>query len=249
MDSFTWDWTTWTSTFLEQFSFRTSPFFRDTTDSNQIFFSMFHFTLSNLISCLLMIWDLHSLNEVEDSVCVKVLKKQFHPPKILERWSTGRQTGECVEDTGVCVGFWRSLRPRGTPVKSSTIHVFENICEYVEYPHDQFRIYGLNVSFWYFEELQVLVVLVLGCWFGSCKVTVANVVHTFVFQNEEDTGLISHGWEDRYSVRSHPQISFFRYLCEGGWISLDLVGKEKKSMVPGKMFEISFLHTSGKKEG
>jgi hypothetical protein len=38
-------------------------------------------------------------------------------------------------------------------------------------------------------------------------------------------------------------------LCEGGWISRDLVGKEKKSMVPAKMFEFSFLHTSGKEEG
>jgi hypothetical protein len=44
------------------------------------------------------------------------------------------------------------VEPPG-PAKSSTIHAFENIRVYIEYSHCQFRIYGLNASLWYFEEL------------------------------------------------------------------------------------------------
>ena len=42
-----------------------------------------------------------------------------------------------------------------------------------------------------------------------------HVGHTVVFQDAEDSGLVSHRWEDRYPVRSHPPESFFRYflLC------------------------------------
>ena len=56
------------------------------------------------------------------------------------------------------------LRPRWTPAKSSTIHVFENIRVYIEYSHCQFRIYGLEVSLWHIEELQVLPEVLLVHW-------------------------------------------------------------------------------------
>jgi hypothetical protein len=36
------------------------------------------------------------------------------------------------------------------------MHAFENIRVYVEYSHGQFRIYGLNASPSYLQELQVL---------------------------------------------------------------------------------------------
>ncbi len=146
------------------------------------------------------------------------------------------------------LGFWRSLRPRWTPAKSSTIHAFENIRVYIEYSHYQFRIYGVDASLRHIEELQVLAevllvhwtcardkadllylpaltlyhlayddpegcVLVLSCTvrFISGEVPIADVGHSLMFQNAKDTGLIAHGWEDHYSVRSHPPKSFFRY--------------------------------------
>jgi hypothetical protein len=45
----------------------------------------------------------------------------------------------------------------------------------------------------------------------SYKAPVTDIRLTFVFQNTEDVRLISHGWEDRYSVRSNPPKSFFHY--------------------------------------
>jgi hypothetical protein len=41
---------------------------------------------------------------------------------------------------------------------------------------------------------------------------VTHVGHTFVFQDVEDTGLISHRWKDHYPVRSHPPESFLHYF-------------------------------------
>ncbi len=65
-------------------------------------------------------------------------------------------TNEGVDNNRGRLAFWRSLRPRGAPIKSSTINAIENIRVYVEYSHCQFRIYGLNVSLWYLTELQIL---------------------------------------------------------------------------------------------
>jgi hypothetical protein len=55
--------------------------------------------------------------------------------------------------------------------------------------------------------------LVLGCTLSPDEVLITDVGHSFVFQNTKDPGLIVHGWEDRYSVRSHPSDSesFFHY--------------------------------------
>ena len=60
------------------------------------------------------------------------------------------------DNNGDQLDFWRSLRPRWTPVESGTVHVFENIHVYVEYSHCQFRVYGLDASLWDVEEFQVL---------------------------------------------------------------------------------------------
>ncbi len=54
-------------------------------------------------------------------------------------------------------------------------------------------------------------VLVLQCTFSSSEVPISEIWQPLMFQNAKDTGLISHGWEDRYSVRSHPPESFFHY--------------------------------------
>jgi hypothetical protein len=51
-------------------------------------------------------------------------------------------------------------------------------------------------------------VLVLGCVLDPDEVPIADVGHPFVLQNTKDTFRITHGWEDRYSVRSHPTETF-----------------------------------------
>jgi hypothetical protein len=117
----------------------------------------------------------------------------------------------------------------------------ENIRIYIKYSHCKFRIYGLNVSLWYVEgardkadlfHLPALAlyritydspegyVLVLSCQFGPRKVPIADIGHTLMLQNAKDPDLISYGWEDRHSVRSHPAESSF-WSCQSGQFSMD----------------------------
>jgi hypothetical protein len=61
-------------------------------------------------------------------------------------------------------------------------------------------------------------VLVLHCAFRSSEVPITDIWHPLVFQNAKDVSLISHGWEDRYSVWSQPPKSLLWYCLL--WLTL-----------------------------
>jgi hypothetical protein len=65
--------------------------------------------------------------------------------------------------------------------------------------------------------------LVLRCTFRSSEVPITDIWHPLMFQNTKDTGLISHGWEDCYSVRSYPSEYFFRHLTSPCSVPYDIL--------------------------
>ncbi len=133
------------------------------------------------------------------------------PPLILIRTGGVYGKNEGGDNNGGRLDFWRNLRPRWTPGKSSTIHVFEKIRVYVEYSHCQFQIYGLN-TIRYLEELQIPTEVLLVHWpYVHDKGNLFHLPVLTLYRLNDDVPercvlVVS------CSVRSHSSKSFFHYF-------------------------------------
>jgi hypothetical protein len=73
---------------------------------------------------------------------------------------------------------------------------------------------------WCFEGIRIGSRLLIWSLEDTDRRVDTDIWHPLVFQNAEDTGLVSLGWEDRYTIRSYPPESFFYHCCHR-WTLLD----------------------------